>query len=257
MPSAARRGLYPRLPSDWPSLEAPEYLSVPTPSALAYVAAHWLPRGRAESAETDHTRGLERAVVLSEWAVLAFLCFLRAALEGMPFFTKCSDSRLLARRDEPIGERGMLFRLSAGLIALIRSIGVAEILDGTALEAVDVEQLLTFAEGMDCGGRPDFVWFSWNRQCTLPMPSGVEAVVGATDGAAALDLADAADAVDAVAVGDASMFPTDDGIAPAHGAATDAARSVAGVTAPTCGGCARVGSIQRDSTKGVAHERPT
>ena len=40
VPSAARRGLYPRLPSDWPSLEAPEYLCVPTPSALTYVAAH-------------------------------------------------------------------------------------------------------------------------------------------------------------------------------------------------------------------------
>ena len=86
------------------------------------------------------------------------------------------------------------------------------------------------------------------------MPSGVEAEVGATDGSAALDLADAADAVDAVdavAVGDASMFPTDDGTAPARGAATDAARSVAGVTAPTRGGSARVGSIQSDSPKGL------
>ena len=73
VPSAARRGLYPRLPADWSSLEAPEYLCVPTPSALAYVAAHWLPRGRAESAKTEHTRGLVRAIVLSEWAVLALL----------------------------------------------------------------------------------------------------------------------------------------------------------------------------------------
>ena len=88
------------------------------------------------------------------------------------------------------------------------------------------------------------------------MPSGVEAEVGATDGAAALDLADAADAVDAidavdaVAVGDESMFPPEDGIAPARGAATEAARSVAGVTAPTRGWSARVGSIQSNSPKG-------
>ena len=81
--SAARRGLYPRLPSDWPSLEAPEYLCVLTPGALAYVAVHWLPHGRAESAGTEHKRGLVCAIVLSEWAVLAVLCFLRAALEGM------------------------------------------------------------------------------------------------------------------------------------------------------------------------------
>ena len=189
---------------------------------------------------------------------MAFLCFLRAALEGMPFFTKCPDSRLLVRRDELIGEGRMLFRLSAGLIALIRSVGVAEILEGTAFDETDAEQLLTFAEWMDWSGRLDFVWFSWNRRCTLPMPSGVEAEVGATDGAAALGLADASDAVDgidAVAVGDASMLPTDDGAAPARGAATDAARSVAVVTAPVRGGSARVGSIQNDSPKGVAHER--
>ena len=51
------------------------------------------------------------------------------------------------------------------------------------------------------------------------------------------------------------MLPTDDGVAPARGAATDAARSVAGVTVPVRGGFARVGSIQSDSPKGVAHER--
>ena len=51
------------------------------------------------------------------------------------------------------------------------------------------------------------------------------------------------------------MCPTDDGVAPARGAATSAARSVAGVTEPVRGGCARVGSIQSDSPKGVAHER--
>ena len=101
-----------------------------------------------------------RAIVLSEWAVLAFLCFLRAVLEGMTFFTNCPNSQLLARRDEPIGERGMLFCLSAGLIALVHTVGVAEILEGTAFDETDAEQLLTFAEGMDWSGRPDFVWFS-------------------------------------------------------------------------------------------------
>ena len=92
----------------------------------------------------------------------------------------------------------MLFRLSAGLVDLIRSVDVAEILEGTAFDATDAEQLLTFAEGMDWSGRPDFVWFTWNWRCTRPMPSGIEAEVGATDGAAALNLADAADAFDAV-----------------------------------------------------------
>ena len=180
---------------------------------------------------------LVRAIVLSEWAVLAFLCFLHDSLEGMPFFTNCPDSQLLARREEPIGERGMLFRLSAGLVFLIRSVGVAEILEGTAFDATDAEQLLTFAEVMDWSGRPDLVhrrfqlWFRRNRRCTMPVPSGFEAEVGPTDGAAPLGLADAADAVDAVdavAAGDASMLPTDDGVSPARGAVTDAAKSVAG-----------------------------
>ena len=112
--SAARRGLYPGLPSDWTIQEAPEYFCEPTLSAFAYVPVHWLPPGRAESAETEHTRGLVRSILLSEWAVLALLCFPRAAHEGLRFFTKCSDPWLLAKRGESVGERGMLFRLSAG-----------------------------------------------------------------------------------------------------------------------------------------------
>ena len=122
---AAPGGLYPALPLDWSTFEAPEYLYVPTPSAMAYVAAHWLLLGRAESVETERTRVMVRAIILSKWAALAFLCFLHAAREGMPFFTKCPDLRLLTRRDELIGERGVLFRLSAGLIDLIRLVSVA------------------------------------------------------------------------------------------------------------------------------------
>ena len=56
-------GSVPRTPL---GLAEPRGAGVPTPSALAYVAAHWLPRGRAESAETEHTRGLVHAIVLSE-----------------------------------------------------------------------------------------------------------------------------------------------------------------------------------------------
>lgn len=135
MPSAALRGLYPALPSNWTTFEALEYLCVPTPSAIAYVATHWLPLGRAESVETERTRVFVHEIVLSEWAVLAFLCFLHAAFDGMPFFTKCPDSRLLARRVESVRERGVLFRLSSGLVDLIRSVGVAEILEGTEFDA--------------------------------------------------------------------------------------------------------------------------
>ena len=94
-----------------------------------------MPRGRVASTQTDRPRELVHAIVLSNWAVLALLCFLRAAPEVLTFFTKCPDPQILARRDEPIGERGILFRLSAGLPALICSVGVAGILEGTAFEA--------------------------------------------------------------------------------------------------------------------------
>lgn len=99
---------------------------------------------------------------------------MQAAREGMPFFTKFPDSRLLARSDEPVGERGVLFCLSARLIDLIRTVVVAEIVEGTAFDATYAKQLLTFVEGMDLSGRPDFLWFSWNQLCTLPMPSWVK-----------------------------------------------------------------------------------
>ena len=96
-------------------------------------------------------------IVLSEWAVLDFLCFLHAAREGMPFFSNRSDSPLVWSRDEPASERGVLFSLSAGLIDLICSVGVAEIPKGTAFDATYAEQLLAFPEGMDWSCRPYLV----------------------------------------------------------------------------------------------------
>ena len=68
-------------------------------------------------------------------------------------------------------------------------------------------------------------------------------------------LADATDAVDAVAAGDSSMLPADDGFAPARGAATDSVRSAAEAAVPVRDGCACVGSTQSDSPKGGAHEQ--
>ena len=71
------------------------------------------------------------------------------------------------------------------------------------------------------------------------------------------DVTEAVDAVDAVAAGDAIMLPNDDGVALTRDAATDMAGNVAGAAVPVRGGSARVGSIQSDSPKRVAHERGT
>ena len=40
---------------------------------MVYVAVQWLPLGRAESVETDRTRVLVRAIVLSEMGSLGLL----------------------------------------------------------------------------------------------------------------------------------------------------------------------------------------
>ena len=71
--SAARLGLYPAIPSDWSTFEAPTHLCVPTPTTMAYVAGNWLLIGRVESVKTERTRVLVHAIMLSKWAVLAFL----------------------------------------------------------------------------------------------------------------------------------------------------------------------------------------
>ena len=249
VPSAARRGLYPALPPDWSSLEAPEHLCVPTPSVMAYVSAHWLPRGRAEVQASQRTRSLVHSIMLSEWAVLALLCFLRAAREGLPFFTKCHDPRLAARNGEPIGERGVLFRLSAGLIALIRSVGVAAILDGTAYHAEHAEQLLSFSETLDWAGRPDFVWFSWDRGCTLEMPPwvGASADVGAS-AAAVGDMNTVLDAATGNGAGEA--------VAQSRARPSDTGATVAAPIALPPSGSARLGSAQSDSPKGVGEAQP-
>ena len=179
------------------------------------------------------------------WAVLALLCFLRATYEGLTFFTKCPDPRLLDMRDEPLCERSVLFRLSAGLVALIRSVGVAGILEGTEFDAEYAEQLLTLAVGFDCTGRTDFVCYSWNQRRTLPMPSDMDDEAGAVDGNAALGVAEADDAY---------AMPADDGAAQPREVAADTEVGAALAAVPARGGATRVGSIQSDSPKGVAQE---
>lgn len=68
--------------------------------------------------ETDRRLpSLIRAIALSEWAALELHCFLRAAWEFMPFFTRCSDPRLDKRRHHSY--KGLLFRRQESLVALI------------------------------------------------------------------------------------------------------------------------------------------
>ena len=178
---------------------------------------------------------------------------LYAVLYEMPGLPAAREAR-----NEPASERGVLFRLSAGVVDSVRSVGVAEIYEVTAFDATYAEQWLAFAVGIDWSSRPYISWFSWKQRCSLHVPSGVEAETGAIDGAAAPDLTDAMDAVaavDAIAAVDASTFPAAIGVVPSRGAATDAVRSVAETAVPVHGGSARVGLIQSDSPKGGAQER--
>lgn len=102
--------LYPALPMGWHDLEVLQYLCIPTPSALAYVASRWMHLGPLGRGARPQTRRLIDAILLSEWAVLALVCFLHPARDGLLFFTKCPDPRLAPRNENEPGERGSLFR---------------------------------------------------------------------------------------------------------------------------------------------------
>ena len=117
------------------------------------------------------TRRLIDAILLSEWAVLAFLCFLHAARDGLPFFTRCPDPHLAGQNGNELGERDSLVRLSPGLLQLIRTVGVAAILEGTTFDPASVEAILDFSERLDWSLPEcvDFVWFSWTHRCSLWM----------------------------------------------------------------------------------------
>ena len=173
VPLSARGRLYPALPNGWDAIEAPQYLCVPTPSVMAYVAARWMPHGLAWTFPTPQSRRLVDAILLSEWAVLTLLYFLNTARGGLPFFTKSPDPRLALRSREKHSNRGLLFRLAPRLIQLIRSVGVDAILEGTSFEADTAEALLDFSENLDWSlpeRSSGFVWYNWNRGCSLRMP---------------------------------------------------------------------------------------
>ena len=127
------------------------------------------PFGREAAPET---RRLIDAILLSEWAVPALLCFLHAARDGLPFFTRCPDPYLASRNGNEPGERGSLFRLSPGLLQLIRTVGMGAILEGTTFDPAGAETILDFSERLDWSlpERGDFVWYSWTRRCSLRIP---------------------------------------------------------------------------------------
>lgn len=77
------------------------------------------------------------------------LCFFRAFHSGHMFLTKCPDWLLTVRRQEPPGDRGVLFLLSLKLIGLIRSASVAAISEGTESDPAGFELLPQFMEELD------------------------------------------------------------------------------------------------------------
>ena len=156
---SARCPPYPSLPDGWRELEVPQYLCVPTPSALAYVAACWMPVGPFGRKASPETRWLIDAIILSQWAVLAFLCSLHAARDGLLFFTRCRDPRLANWNAKEPGERGSIFRLSPGLLQLILSVGVEAILEGTSFDPAGAEGILDLSERLawSLPERGDFV----------------------------------------------------------------------------------------------------
>lgn len=113
------------------------------------------------------------AILLSKCSVLTLLSFLDTARDSLPFFTKCCEPSLPDRNRREPGSRGVFFHLSTGLMQLIRSVVVTPILELSAYDARTAEAHLEFAEGLE---RPlserhsCFVWYTWERGCSLRMP---------------------------------------------------------------------------------------
>ena len=152
IPRGAAVGSGAVVPSPPVGVERPQSSAVslrPYPKRLAYVAAQWMPVGSFGREAVPETRPLIDAILLSGWAVLGLLCFLHAARDGLPFFTRCPDPRLASRNGNEPGERGSLFRLSPGLLQRIRTVGVAAILEGTTFDPAGAEAILDFSERLD------------------------------------------------------------------------------------------------------------
>ena len=62
--------------------------------------------------------------------------------------------------------------MSAGLLQLIRSVGLAAIVEGTLFDPAGAETILDFSDWLNWSlpERGDFVWYSWTRGCSLRMP---------------------------------------------------------------------------------------
>lgn len=131
-------------------------------------------RTSTEVASLEHTRQLLCAFLLSEWAVLALLFFLRAAHNGLPFFTNYPDPRLMARRHERPGERGVLFRLPPGSRRPDPCYCRWRHHRGYSVRPRGRRNLLHFMQDLD-RTLPErlntpFVWYSCNHRCALRMP---------------------------------------------------------------------------------------
>lgn len=67
VPFSVRVRTYPALPNELSNLEAPQYICVPTLSAMAYVSARWIPYGLAGTLPRAESRRLIDAILISEW----------------------------------------------------------------------------------------------------------------------------------------------------------------------------------------------
>lgn len=115
MPSAVWVELYAALCQNWPNIETLGHLCMPILSLMAYVSVPWLPDGQAKARALQRTRSLGHLILMSEWAVVALLCYIIIASMGYPFFKICQDLLLSARRVELVG----VFCLAAGLYVII------------------------------------------------------------------------------------------------------------------------------------------
>ena len=114
--------------------EAPRFLCVPLPPYVAHHASDWL------SPDTPKRTVFENLILVSEGAVLALICFLHVARDGIHFKKKCKDPRLYQPDSE--GGYGRLLHLPEVMCFEIRDMGVRQILSRRQIAVPDSERAL-------------------------------------------------------------------------------------------------------------------
>lgn len=137
MKSLFRRRYYVAVPDWWEKYEPSRFLLCPSPSVYAYHSFESLHGSEAE-------KSLVSAIAVSEFIVIATMCFLRCARDGVDFVSRAFDPRIRTGLDNRLG---ILTPLPKDLRGLIMSFNVFHIVRASSFDvALSLLELQRTAE---------------------------------------------------------------------------------------------------------------